>query len=83
MQPRNLPRSSSRSTSSGSRTRSSSSSSSSSRRWRRRCGGGNYLQTDLNELMCSICYGHWDLHLVVSRTGQAVRFITGIGFCVL
>ena len=31
----------------------------------------------------TICYGHWGLRLVISHTRQAVRFVTGIGFCVL
>ena len=31
----------------------------------------------------AICYGHWLLHLVIFHTRQGVRFITGIGFCIL
>ena len=31
----------------------------------------------------TICYGHWVLRLVISQTRQGVRFVTGIGFCVL
>ena len=31
----------------------------------------------------TICYGHWVLPLVISHTRQRVRFITGIGFCIL
>ena len=31
----------------------------------------------------TICYGHWVLHLVLSDTRQGVRFVTGIGFCIL
>ena len=31
----------------------------------------------------TICYGHWVLRLVISHTRQGVRFVTGIGFCVL
>ena len=31
----------------------------------------------------AICYGHWVLRLVISHTRQGVRFVTGIGFCVL
>ena len=31
----------------------------------------------------TICYGHWLLHLVISHTRQGVRFVTGIGFCIL
>ena len=31
----------------------------------------------------TICYGHWALRLVISHTRQGVRFVTGIGFCVL
>ena len=27
--------------------------------------------------------GHWVLRLVISHTRQRVRFVTGIGFCVL
>ena len=30
-----------------------------------------------------ISYGHWVLPLVLSLTKQEVRFVTGIGFCVL
>ena len=31
----------------------------------------------------TICYGHWVLHLVLADTRQGVRFVTGIGFCIL
>ena len=31
----------------------------------------------------TICYGHWVLPLVISHTRQVVRFVTGIGICVL
>ena len=31
----------------------------------------------------TICYVHWLLHLVISHTRQGVRFVTGIGFCML
>ena len=31
----------------------------------------------------TICYGHWVLRLEISYTEQGVRFVTGIGFCVL
>ena len=31
----------------------------------------------------TMCYGHWVLHLVLSHTRQGVRFVTGIGFCIL
>ena len=31
----------------------------------------------------TICYGHWVLRLVISYTRQGLRFVTGIGFCVL
>ena len=31
----------------------------------------------------TICYEHWVLHLVISHTRQAVRFVSGIGFGVL
>ena len=31
----------------------------------------------------TICYGHWGLRLVISDTRQGVRFVTGIGICVL
>ena len=31
----------------------------------------------------AICYGHWVLHLVISYVRQVVRFVTGIGFCIL
>ena len=30
-----------------------------------------------------ISYGHWVLRLVLSHTKQEVRFVVGIGFCVL
>ena len=36
-----------------------------------------------HEATGTICYGHWDLSLVISHTRQGVRFLTGIGFCVL
>ena len=36
-----------------------------------------------HETVGTICYGHWDLRLVISHTRQWVRFVTGIGFCVL
>ena len=31
----------------------------------------------------TICYGHWVLRLVISHTRQGVRFVPGIGFCLL
>ena len=31
----------------------------------------------------TICYGHWALRLVTTLTKQGVRFVAGIGFCVL
>ena len=31
----------------------------------------------------TICYEHWVLRLVISHLRQEVRFVTGIGFCVL
>ena len=31
----------------------------------------------------TIYYGHWVLRLVISHTRQGLRFVTGIGFCVL
>ena len=31
----------------------------------------------------TICYGHWVLRLVISHTRQGVRFVRGIGFCLL
>ena len=31
----------------------------------------------------TICYGHWVLRLVISHTRQGVRFLRGIGFCLL
>ena len=37
----------------------------------------------LRETGGTICYGHWVLRLVISHTRQGVRFVTGIGFCVL
>ena len=39
---------------------------------------GHWVQT-----RGTICYGHWVLRLVISHTRQGVRFVTGIGFCVL
>ena len=30
-----------------------------------------------------MCYGHWVLRFVLSHTKQGVRFVTGIGFCIL
>ena len=36
-----------------------------------------------HETVGTICYGHWVLRLVISHTRQGVRFVTGIGFCVL
>ena len=37
----------------------------------------------IHETGGTICYGHWVLRLVISHTRQGVRFVTGIGFCVL
>ena len=31
----------------------------------------------------AICHGHWVLGLVISYTSQGVRFVRGIGFCLL
>ena len=31
----------------------------------------------------TIWYGHWVLHLVIADTRRGVRFVTGIGFCIL
>ena len=31
----------------------------------------------------TFCAGHWVLPLAISHTRQGVRFVTGIGFCVL
>ena len=36
-----------------------------------------------HETGSTILYGHWFLHLVISHTRQAVRFVRGITFCVL
>ena len=36
-----------------------------------------------HETRVTIGYGHWVLRLVISHTRQGVRFVTGIGFCVL
>ena len=36
-----------------------------------------------HQAMGMICYGHLVLHLVFSDTRQGVRFVTGIGFCIL
>ena len=30
-----------------------------------------------------VCYWHWVLRLVKSHTRQGMRFVTGIGFCIL
>ena len=38
---------------------------------------------DITETRGKTCYGHWVLRLVISRTRQGVRFVTGLGFCVL
>ena len=38
---------------------------------------------NLHETRGAFCYGHWVLRLVTSRTRQRVRFVTGIGLCVL
>ena len=32
---------------------------------------------------CTTCYEHWVLRSVISHTGQGVRLVTDIGFCVL
>ena len=37
----------------------------------------------LDETGVTIGYGHWVLLLVISQARQGVRFVTGIGFCVL
>ena len=31
----------------------------------------------------TISYVHWFMHLVISQTRQGIRFVAGIGFCVL
>ena len=36
-----------------------------------------------HETRGTMCYGHWVLRLAISHTRQGVRFVTGIGFCVL
>ena len=36
-----------------------------------------------HETVGTICYRHCVLRLVISHTRQGVRFVTGIGFCVL
>ena len=36
-----------------------------------------------HETRGTICYGHEVLHLVIAHTRQGVRFVTGIGFCIL
>ena len=36
-----------------------------------------------HETSGTICAGHWVLPLVISHTRQGVRFVTGIGFCIL
>ena len=36
-----------------------------------------------HETKGTICYGHWVLRLVLSLTRQGVRFVRGLGFCVL
>ena len=35
------------------------------------------------ETGCTICYGHWFLGLVTLHSREGIRFVTGIGFCVL
>ena len=37
----------------------------------------------IHETKGAVCDGHWNLRLVISLTRQGVRFVTGIGFCVL
>ena len=36
-----------------------------------------------HEIGGTIYYGHWALHLVIADTRQGVRFVMGIGFCIL
>ena len=36
-----------------------------------------------HETRGTICFGHWVLRLVISHTEKGVRFVTGIGFCIL
>ena len=36
-----------------------------------------------HETVGTICYVHWALQFVISHTKQEVRFVTGIGFCIL
>ena len=36
-----------------------------------------------HETVGTICYVHWALQFVISHTKQGVRFVTGIGFCIL
>ena len=35
------------------------------------------------ETVATICYRHWVLRLMISHTRQGLRFVTGIGCCVL
>ena len=37
----------------------------------------------IHETGGTVCYGHWVLRLVISHTRQGVRFVAGVGFCVL
>ena len=36
-----------------------------------------------HETRSTICYGHGVLHLVIADTRREVRYVTGIGFCIL
>ena len=36
-----------------------------------------------HEIGSTICYRHWSLCLVISDTKYGIRFVTGIGFCLL
>ena len=36
-----------------------------------------------HETGSTTCYGHWVLHLEISHTGPGVRFVAGIGLCIL
>ena len=44
---------------------------------------GSAFCDNTHETAGTICYGHWDLHLLIIHTSQGVRLVAGIGFCVL
>ena len=44
---------------------------------------GSASRVIAHETRGTICYGHWVLRLVISHGRQGIRFVTGVGFCVL